>query len=420
MSDVYNSSYTGTQIDSAVGSVLNKESTWDGKQNKLTGQQGQVVGFDSTGNAVAQDNPGAGLPTGGTPGQMLYQGESGAEWGDKPIFRVAVTMVNSSGSVPSVTCDKTPFEIAEAYNKGFEIQPELRMGSAPIPFYSGQVFAMEFAESAGRVILTFPLEAGRRYMFFGEQTAGETPSWEVDLQSVSARGVQFSSTSGLTATNVRDAIEELAEKQPVMWVTFTLGEGNSVTADKTVAEVIQAYQDGYAVFGKVPGLNDGMDAILLLDSCEAGESQNIFFIWPYVGINLLIYGVNGSWGYNETAARILGLYVNFNPNHTDLTSTNVQDAIEEVNTKATRTAIPISIPTTGWADNKQTFTVTGIPSDPTTYEVHLSQVGATNVSAAIACGLYIADEAANSLTLAVSSVPEAAFQVYAVVQGVSV
>lgn len=80
--------------------------------------------------------------------------------------------------------------------------------------------------------------------------------------------------------------------------------------------------------------------------------------------------------------------------------------------------IPISIPTTGWADNKQTFTVTGIPSDPTTYEVHLSQIGATNVSAAMTCGLYIADEAENSLTLGVSSVPEAAFQVYAVVQEV--
>lgn len=83
------------------------------------------------------------------------------------------------------------------------------------------------------------------------------------------------------------------------------------------------------------------------------------------------------------------------------------------------TAIPISIPTTGWTDNKQTFTVTGIPADPTTYEVHLSQVGATNVAAAMACGIYIADEAQNSLTLAVNSVPETAFQVYAVVQEVS-
>ena len=28
----YNSSHTGAQIDSAVGTVIEKESTWDGKQ----------------------------------------------------------------------------------------------------------------------------------------------------------------------------------------------------------------------------------------------------------------------------------------------------------------------------------------------------------------------------------------------------
>ena len=32
----YNSSHTGAQIDSAVGTVIEKEATWDGKQNKLT------------------------------------------------------------------------------------------------------------------------------------------------------------------------------------------------------------------------------------------------------------------------------------------------------------------------------------------------------------------------------------------------
>lgn len=32
----YNSSHTGAQIDSAVSAVIEKESTWDGKQNKLT------------------------------------------------------------------------------------------------------------------------------------------------------------------------------------------------------------------------------------------------------------------------------------------------------------------------------------------------------------------------------------------------
>lgn len=32
----YNSSHTGAQIDDAVGAVIEKEATWDGKQNKLT------------------------------------------------------------------------------------------------------------------------------------------------------------------------------------------------------------------------------------------------------------------------------------------------------------------------------------------------------------------------------------------------
>lgn len=81
-----------------------------------------------------------------------------------------------------------------------------------------------------------------------------------------------------------------------------------------------------------------------------------------------------------------------------------------------RSRVQISVPTSGWTDNKQTFTVNGVPSDPTTYEVHLAEVGETNVAAAMACGLYIADEGQNSLTLAVSSVPETAFQVYAVIE----
>lgn len=114
--------------------------------------------------------------------------------------------------------------------------------------------------------------------------------------------------------------------------------------------------------------------------------------------------------------------VTFDNEGTEFESTNVQAALEEIGTKLSGgglMTIPISIPTTGWTENQQTFTVTGIPADPTTYVVTLAQSGATNVAAARSCGLYIANEAQNSLTLGVSSVPETAFQVYAVVQGVS-
>lgn len=57
----YNGAHTGAQIDAAISAVRQKETTWDGKQDKLTGTAGQVVGFDSDGNAIVQDAPSSGM-----------------------------------------------------------------------------------------------------------------------------------------------------------------------------------------------------------------------------------------------------------------------------------------------------------------------------------------------------------------------
>ena len=61
-----------------------------GKQDKLKGTAGQVVGFDSEGNAIPQAAP-SGLPDGGTVGQLLEKTEDGAEWADKPVMYVNIT-----------------------------------------------------------------------------------------------------------------------------------------------------------------------------------------------------------------------------------------------------------------------------------------------------------------------------------------
>ena len=45
------------------------QSLANAQQDKLTGTQGQIVGFDADGNAVAQEAP-SGLPEGGTTGQV--------------------------------------------------------------------------------------------------------------------------------------------------------------------------------------------------------------------------------------------------------------------------------------------------------------------------------------------------------------
>lgn len=72
----YNSSHTGAQIDAAISAVRQKESTWDDKQDALTGQQGQVVGFDAEGNAVAQ----AATASGGKRVCRLVVGTSASGW----------------------------------------------------------------------------------------------------------------------------------------------------------------------------------------------------------------------------------------------------------------------------------------------------------------------------------------------------
>lgn len=79
----YNSSYTGPEIDSAIGAVKNKEKTWDSKQDKLNGTEDQLVGFNSAGDAVAVAAPDP-LPSGGTEGQILTLGTDGPEWTDAP------------------------------------------------------------------------------------------------------------------------------------------------------------------------------------------------------------------------------------------------------------------------------------------------------------------------------------------------
>ena len=79
----YNSAYTGSQVDAAVGAVRQKETKWDNKQDELTGTEDQLVGFNSAGEAVAVAKPDP-LPTGGETGQVLTKTAEGTAWDDVP------------------------------------------------------------------------------------------------------------------------------------------------------------------------------------------------------------------------------------------------------------------------------------------------------------------------------------------------
>ena len=84
-----------------------------GAQVKLTGTQGQVVGFDSSGNAIAQEAP-SGLPEGGTQGQLLAQGANGAEWVDNPVLAFGPQTVATSAWASDSTYSDYPYRASIA------------------------------------------------------------------------------------------------------------------------------------------------------------------------------------------------------------------------------------------------------------------------------------------------------------------
>ena len=115
-----------------------------------TGTQGQVLGFTADNTVGAMDAP-SGLPSGGTPGQMLYQGESGPEWGDKPVMYVHITGDDDSG----YQADKTAQEIYEAVQNNIFVSAlsQTAETSMEIPLYtassSGGNYYIAFAGMVG-------------------------------------------------------------------------------------------------------------------------------------------------------------------------------------------------------------------------------------------------------------------------------
>ena len=75
-------------------------------------EEGKYVGFNSYGEAVAVDPPSS-LPEGGSEGKLLGYGTE-PEWVDSPVMYVTFT----EDVVGTVTCSRTPKEIATAYNSG--------------------------------------------------------------------------------------------------------------------------------------------------------------------------------------------------------------------------------------------------------------------------------------------------------------
>lgn len=182
----------------------------------------------------------SGLPTGGTPGQMLYQGESGAKWDDKPVIYITITGSNDDG----FTADKTAKEILNLVNNGFFVVAKCMENGESSTFYAPlvNVFTVGTSGEETYISLLFCANAEGSVLTASYTYSAEFEIVYFSVDTLPASAVSFTpGATGLTATNVQDAIEEVNEKIPAKpiyrTVTLTAAGWSSNTQTVTVQGV---------------------------------------------------------------------------------------------------------------------------------------------------------------------------------------
>lgn len=223
----YNSAYTGPQVDEAVGAVRAKASTWDDKQDKLSGTEDQLVGFNSAGEATAVSKPTAAdvgaMPevSGGSAGQVLTKTEAGQEWGDKPVFWVTIS-TNDNGE--TFTADHTAKEVYEAYQSGnvvfaksWEQESSVMnlLFSVKNDIDSSDVYQCYFMTVTSSSVIYASIVTYPPSMSQNDTVFAGVDYIQADYISFSAK------TTSLTSDNVQDAIEEVNGKIPNDYVPNT-------------------------------------------------------------------------------------------------------------------------------------------------------------------------------------------------------
>ena len=191
----------------------------------------------------------------------------------------------------------------------------------------------------------------------------------------------------------------------------TINGENALTLQ--TANGISSNQSGGTLTIKLPdGGNEGDVLKRTAAGAEWGASPSGLPIGGTTG-QMLYQGESGAeWGDKPDAQQI-----DFTPGATGLTADNVQDAIEEVNAKATPKSVTVSLPASGWSSNTQTVTVSGVLADESA-QLIMPVPALASQTAYYEAGILVTGQAANSLTFTCQNVPTEDLTVYVVMQEV--
>ena len=93
----------------------------------------------------------------------------------------------------------------------------------------------------------------------------------------------------------------------------------------------------------------------------------------------------------------------------------VQYTENNINPKARK----VTLTTSGWSNNQQTVTCTGVDSSATSQEIRVMPADASKTSVYVSCGISCVAQASDKLTFACDKVPTTAIDVYVVMQSLN-
>lgn len=228
----YQSKFYGQEIDDAVQAVRDNETAWTGKQEKLTGTQGQVVGFDPAGNAVPQGTQDLVGPPGpaGPPGVDGAPGPAGTPGEDGFSPTVDVTEINGGHQVTITDAEGThTFDVMDG-------QDGTGGGTAGVSSFNGRQGAV-------------------------------TPQ----KGDYNASMIEISPPTGMTATNVQESVYELFQfvsEGKALIASAVTDKGVETAADAS----FQTMHDNILAIPSGGGLPDDLCAITVSsDDPEGGE-----------------------------------------------------------------------------------------------------------------------------------------------------
>ena len=384
----YNSAYTGPQVDAAVGAVQGKETTWDGKQDKLTGQSGQVVGFDAEGNAIAQTPP--------ETGDVKADG-SVPMTGDLNMGGHRITNVSAPTQPTDAVRQSDLKTVSDEVDGIISGATPIILPPATTTKIGGVIVGDGIDVEANGTISTNPVPAGGS---------------EGQVLTKTSTGEEWSDApSGLPEGGTEGQILEKTSSGAA-WV-------DAPESGLTQSEADERYLQLSGGTIEVDALST---ALTLKNTTSTG----------------LVSDVNRSPYLNfETGnGKVVNEYINFGSGRAEVAFYDVEnddfvaitglldpvagaDAANKayVDSKAP-TSVTVTLTTSGWSSNTQTVTVSGVSASETA-QLITPTPAILSQSAYYEAGIMCTNQGTNSLTFTCQTVPTSNLTVYVVIQPLS-